>query len=106
MSKQQQTINTGLGATPSNPPMPESAATARDTDARWPGDWGQKQDVAEMQKVATDYFQRLTDSATAVSEQARSLYQNSEVYVREHPASSLLGAVGVGLLIGFFSGKE
>ena len=79
---------------------------SRDTDQLWPGAWGQTENVQGLQQMATEYYRRLSATAGELADQARSLYQEGEGYVKEHPGGSLLGAAALGLLIGFLIDRD
>lgn len=54
----------------------------------------------EVQQAAMDYYTKLTDAAARLSEQAEHVYDLSHSYAREHPVGTILGALGVGVLLG------
>ncbi len=88
----------------SRAPMPEhttgkqatSAATAAETE-----------DVlAQVQEIATEYYEKLADLTADFSEQARGYLKQSRQFVGEHPASTLAGGFALGVLIGVLLGRD
>lgn len=59
-----------------------------------------------LQQLAADTYRRLSQSANELTAQARSLLQSGEDAARAHPGSTLLGAVALGVLIGFLTSRR
>ena len=56
--------------------------------------------IETIQKIATEYSTKVSESATQASEQARRALDEGKAYVREYPATTVLGAFAVGVLLG------
>jgi ElaB/YqjD/DUF883 family membrane-anchored ribosome-binding protein len=56
--------------------------------------------VQTVQTVASEYADKLGDSAAQAQEQARRAYEGGQEYVKENPVPSVLGAFAVGVLLG------
>lgn len=71
-----------------------------------PGAAGEEVVQEEVRQAATEYFERLTEAAGRLSEQARHVYGLSQSYVKEHPSGLLAGAFGVGVLLGMLFDRD
>jgi ElaB/YqjD/DUF883 family membrane-anchored ribosome-binding protein len=60
----------------------------------------------QVQRTATEYYDRLTQSAEAVSRQAADVFEAGRGYLRQNPGVGLAAAVAVGLLIGILSNRR
>lgn len=64
----------------------------------------QQREAAE--DLATEYLEKLTETATRLTEQARNVYAISQDYARDHPMGLIAGAFGVGLLLGILLDRD
>lgn len=60
----------------------------------------------EAQRVATEYYQKLSEAAARLTEQSKQLYDMSHEYAREHPVGLIAGAFVAGLLVGLISNRN
>jgi ElaB/YqjD/DUF883 family membrane-anchored ribosome-binding protein len=86
------------GGVPESAPHPAGTQGADPSEAR-------AATIESVQQAATEYYQKLAESAGQLTEQARELYDASHTYVRDHPGASLVGAFAVGVLIGWLSAR-
>ena len=56
--------------------------------------------VQTVQTVASEYAEKLGESAVVAQEQARKAYDGGQAYVKENPVPSVLGAFAFGMLLG------
>lgn len=56
--------------------------------------------VQTVQTVASEYAEKLGESAAQAQEQARKAYDGGQAYVKENPVPSVLGAFAIGMLLG------
>lgn len=57
-------------------------------------------------RMAERYYERLTETADALSAQASDAYDQGRVLVRNHPGRTVLGALAVGIVIGVLSSRR
>lgn len=67
---------------------------------------GEEENLARMQALAAEYYERLTESAAQLTEQAQQLYGSSQSYVQNHPGPTVSSAFVVGLLVGLLVGRD
>ena len=60
----------------------------------------------EVQRMATEYYQKLSEAATRLTEQSRKLYDMSHDYARQHPVELIAGAFVAGLVVGLLTGRD
>lgn len=60
----------------------------------------------EAQRVATEYYRKLSEAAARLTEQSKQLYDMSHEYAREHPVGVIAGAFVAGLLVGLISNRD
>ena len=65
-----------------------------------------EESLAELRATASEYYEKLGETAAQLSEQASTVYDTGRGYVREYPGSSLLGAFAVGVLLGLLTGRD
>jgi len=56
--------------------------------------------VHTVQTVASEYAEKLGETAVHAQEHARKAYDSGQEYVKENPVPSVLGAFAVGFLLG------
>ncbi|HUF10665.1 MAG TPA: hypothetical protein VMO47_15195 [Rhodothermales bacterium] len=56
--------------------------------------------VHTVQSVASDYAEKLGESAAYAQKHAKKAYEGSQEYVKENPVPSVLGAFAIGILLG------
>ena len=104
--------STAPGAATPDPSAPQPTGeetfspSAGAPEAELPPDFGEPSDVLELQALAAEYYGRLAESASHLTQQAREVYAVSEGYVRTHPGASLGGTFVLGLLLGLLSGRN
>ena len=61
-----------------------------------------------LQQLAAEYYERLTEAAEQLAEQARQLQavHQAKAYVKDHPGTSLFGVFVSGVLIGLLTGRD
>lgn len=62
--------------------------------------------LAQMQAVASEYYEKLADLTADFAEQARGYAKQSRQFVGEHPGSTIAGGFALGVLIGVLLGRD
>lgn len=62
--------------------------------------------VQQLQAVATESYEKLSEAAAQLAGQAQNVYRASETYVKEHPGAYVLGAFALGCFLGVLLGRE
>lgn len=62
--------------------------------------------LAQMQSIASEYYEKLADLTADFAEQARGYMQQSRQFVGEHPGSTIAGGFAVGVLLGVLLGRD
>jgi len=62
--------------------------------------------ASKFEEVSAEYYDKLHDAAEQLSEYATELYESGKGYVKTNPTTTILGAFGVGVLIGLLIGKK
>ena len=71
------------------------------------GEGAQLEDpMQQFQVTAAQSYEKLTQTAAQLTDQAHDLYETSQAAVRDNPAPFALGAFGVGLLLGFLFARD
>ena len=88
---------------------PEKESPEKSTSAKT--DTATEADVDElsrekMEKLATEFYQRLNESAGQLTEYASELVDTGLGYVKTNPAKTALGAFAVGVFIGLLVGRK
>lgn len=60
----------------------------------------------EVRRAAAEYFDRLTEAAGRLTDQARHVYSLSHEYARDHPTGMIAGAFGIGLIVGLLLDRD
>lgn len=63
-------------------------------------------ELARLQSVGAEYYQRLTETASKLNRQVAGFYDEGRGYVRSHPGGTFLGAFAVGVIIGVLLGRD
>jgi ElaB/YqjD/DUF883 family membrane-anchored ribosome-binding protein len=63
-------------------------------------------EVETLLTTANEYYERLTEAAGRLSEHATDAYDSGRLLIRDHPASSLVGAFAVGVIVGLLSNRR
>lgn len=91
-------------------PKPRAAAARADRPARKDAAAAQaapqESEVDRLNAVASEYYGRLADTAERLNQQTRALYETYSGYMRQHPGSLFLGALALGVLIGFLAHRD
>lgn len=67
---------------------------------------GGEENLTRMQEMAAEYYERLTETAAQLADEAQQLYGNSQTYVQDHPGPTVGSAFFVGLLVGLLAGRS
>ena len=62
--------------------------------------------ASKLEEISTEYYNKLHDAAEQLSGYATELYDAGKGYVKTYPTSTILGAFGVGVLIGLLIGRK
>ncbi len=62
--------------------------------------------LQRLQFAAADAYEKLAESATQLTDQARSVYETSQASVRQYPAGYALGAFALGCFLGMLLGRD
>ena len=88
------------------PDMPDHQTGTKTTNkaAATPAD--AEDALAQVQQIASEYYEKLGDLTADFAEQARGYLKQSRQFVGEHPASTLAGGFALGVLIGVLLGRD
>ena len=62
--------------------------------------------LQRLQFAAADAYEKLAESATQLTDQARGVYETSQESVRQYPAGYALGAFALGCFLGMLLGRD
>ena len=62
--------------------------------------------LQRLQFAAADAYEKLAESATQLTDQARGVYETSQESVRQYPAGYVLGAFALGCFLGVLLGRD
>ena len=89
------------------PPETEPEAAAPEASETTPTDPVDPQDrLEQLQVAATESYEKLSETAAQLTEQARSVYTTGQEHVREKPLAYVVGAFAFGCLLGVLLGRD
>ncbi len=62
--------------------------------------------LQRLQFAAAEAYEKLTETATQLTDQARGVYETSQESVRQYPAGFVLGAFALGCFLGALLGRD
>ncbi len=62
--------------------------------------------LQRLQFAAADAYEKLAETATQLTDQARGVYETSQESVRQYPAGFVLGAFALGCFLGALLGRD
>ena len=92
----------------------QAASSEAEPEAATPTDFGPDADdgvvlqdrLQQLQFAAAESYDKLSEAAAQLTEQARSVYGTSQDSVRRNPVSYVLGAFALGCVLGVLLGRD
>ncbi len=66
----------------------------------------QQERYEQLQAAAAESYEKLSEAAVQLTEQARNVYQASQDSVRQNPVGYALGAFALGCILGVLLGRD
>lgn len=64
------------------------------------------ENLGALQMAAAEAYASLADTAHRLGDQARTLYEHRDDYIRQYPGGMLVGAFGLGVLVALLAGRR
>ncbi len=92
----------------------QAASSEAEPEATTPTDFGPDADdgvalqdrLQQLQFAAAESYDKLSEAAAQLTEQARGVYETSQDSVRRNPVSYVLGAFALGCVLGVLLGRD